>query len=234
MSDEQKINTHPFDITPPKKKGDISKVWICVPTANQTGIHVELVARLIHWAKRRAFPNCMVGVHPIDHARNEAVRVFLNPPKDVPNDFTHLFFCDDDTVPPYDAIDKLLALDKPVATGLTPILRATADGKSQIYNAFIKTSVVKNALGEEVNQLEAVDHDGPVQQVERCGGSCLLIRRDVLEKLGAPWFLFQWNADFTGFIGEDLFFCDRVKEAGFEIWCDPSVRCKHFKLLALE
>lgn len=213
---------------------DISKVMVVVPTLTQFGIHVELISRLIYWAKRGAFPTTLIGVSPIDHARNEAVRVFLNPPKDAPKDFTHLFFCDDDTVPPYDAIEKLLALDKPIATGITPILRATAEGKSQIYNAFIAQKIVKNAKGIDVSQFEAIDHEGGIQKVISCGGSCLLIRRDVFEKMEAPWFLFHWNADYTGYIGEDLFFCNKAMELGIEIWCDPSVRCKHAKMLFLE
>ncbi len=221
-----------------KPRADLSSVMIIVPTATAVGIHVELVSRLIHWTKLGGFVSAVVGLMPIDHARNEAVRTFLKP-EFVPPHITHLFFVDDDTVPPWNAVEKLLALSKEkdagIVTGITPIMR-TIDGKlTQVYNAFLSTETVENALGEKVNQLTSIDPDKtePVQ-IERCGGSCLMVRRDVFEKVKAPWFKFEWTPDYTSHLGEDFYFCDKARAAGLEIWCDPTVVCKHFKLLALE
>lgn len=222
---------------PTKKRPDLSKIWISVPTEGARNMHFELVARLLHWTRCGGFVSATVGVHPIDHARNESVRTFLNPPTQAFKDwdFTHLFFVDDDTVPPNEAIVKLLALDKPIATGITPIMRMQGDELTQVYNCFLETTKVQNALGETVTQLNSIDPDStePVQ-IERCGGSCLLIHRDVLEKMAAPWFKNLWNEEYTTYLGEDFYFCDKAREAGFEIWCDPTVKCKHAKLLFLE
>jgi len=42
------------------------------------------------------------------------------------------------------------------------------------------------------------------------------------------WFWYEIDAD--GFdVGEDYYFCRRAADAGFEAWCDPSVRLRHFE-----
>ena len=53
---------------------------------------------------------------PIDVGRNQAVKHFLKQKQ-----FTHLFFLDDDTVPPLDCLHKLLALDEPLVSGIYPL-----------------------------------------------------------------------------------------------------------------
>lgn len=193
------------------------KVFIAVPTMGH--IKTELVSCLIHWRMSlKGVIHATCGVSPVDHARNEIVRKFLT------TNCTHLFMVDADTIPPNDAIQKLLDLDKPVASGLTHIYR---DG-SVIPNCFINCKT-----GAEVSTMEAVIQDTGVREIERCGGSCVLIKREVLEKLGGKWFQNIWNEDYTGYTSEDLSFCDKVRAAGFTIWADTSIMCQHSKEILL-
>ncbi|HET6447102.1 MAG TPA: hypothetical protein VFI27_21275 [candidate division Zixibacteria bacterium] len=110
---------------------------IAIPTMGS--IHSLLVSRLLQWTKQ--FDNSNINFYftfrmtPHDRARNELVRFFLSQEQ-----LTHIFFVDSDTIPPEDAIQKLLAHDLPFVTGLTPILKMNGDtGKyEQFDNCFLE------------------------------------------------------------------------------------------------
>ena len=36
--------------------------------------------------------------------------------------------------------------------------------------------------------------------------------------------------DDTDFVGEDIYFCKKVNEAGFGVWCDPTIDVGHLGL----
>lgn len=192
-------------------------------------IDVGLASRLVAWGRENAFISATVGVMPVDHARNESVRKFLSNPK-VAN-YTHLLFVDEDTVPPPNAIAKLLALDADVATGVTPIMRADPEvGMVTIPNAFTK---VEHDENKKQSSMTPVVENSGVVEVVRAGASCLLIKRKVFESLQDPWFKFKWLPDYSGYTGEDLYFCDLAREKGFKIMCDTSVICQHAKTIML-
>lgn len=67
---------------------------------------------------------------------------------------------------------------------------------------------------------------GPVD-IWAAGSAGMLIRRDVLEALDDPWFQSKPGG---GGLNEDLFFCEKVRDAGFTIQCDPQVLLGHLSL----
>lgn len=61
----------------------------------------------------------------------------------------------------------------------------------------------------------------------KCGGvgfGCILVRTDVLLDMAAKFH--QWFEPIGG-IGEDLAFCWRARECGYDILLDPKVSCGH-------
>lgn len=61
----------------------------------------------------------------------------------------------------------------------------------------------------------------------KCGGvgfGCVLVRTDVLFEVAAKYK--TWFEPMNGF-GEDLSFCWRARECGFDILLDPSITCGH-------
>lgn len=193
------------------------KIFIGVPTMGH--MKTDLASRLLLWTKQfKGVAHATCGVTPVDHARNEIVRVFMK------SDCTHLFFVDADTIPPVDAIKKLLAMDTDIASGITHIYR---DG-GIVNNCF--TDYSTNADG---SKMTAVVEDTGIVEIERCGGSCMLIKREVFEKIGEKWFQNIWNEAYTGYISEDLSFCDKARELGFKLKCDTSLVCVHAKELLI-
>lgn len=61
-------------------------------------------------------------------------------------------------------------------------------------------------------------------RIHAAGSAGMLIRRRVLETLDDPWFQ---PAPGAAGLNEDLYFCEKVREAGFGIFCDPEVTIGH-------
>lgn len=72
------------------------------------------------------------------------------------------------------------------------------------------------------NFLRLNDHgENDLVEVMYAGASGMLIRRNVLDKIGEPWF------DIKTGQSEDVGFCDKARDAGFKIHVDMGVRLGH-------
>lgn len=191
-----------------------NSVLIAVPSRNAY-LHARLVQALVPQLKKNPFI-IMAGVSPVALARNKIVETFLK------SEASHLFMVDDDTIPPMDVVEKLLAHDKDIVSGVTPILR---EG-NMMSNVYLDTSGDQLPLDHKL--LKAKE----LFKVEGVGSSCLLIKREVFDKIGKPWFAEVWGQDGTH-MSEDIFFCNRAKEEGLEVLIDPTVVCKHARTIVI-
>ena len=136
-------------------------------------------------------------------------------------DVTHILFMDADTAPPGDAIDKLLAHDKDIVAGVTPIW--TPKG-GPMWNVMAYDSEKKNNCGfDPAPFLELPDE---LFRAHYVGGPAVLIKRRVFEKMEYPWFDYNSEIDAEPRRG-DIHFSVKAKDLGFELWCDPTIRCQH-------
>lgn len=201
---------------------------IAVPTMGS--INTNLVARLLKW--QHSIPGKQlnfyfgISVSPVDRARNQIVEAFLK------TNSTHLLMIDSDTIPEEDAVERLLSHNQPIVSGLTPIM--TLDEKTKQWqtfdNAFVKAE--KDASGEMKTYIPQ-RHTG-LHKINRCGASCFLVKREVFEALSKPYFLFDNNDDATLHKrSEDIYFCDKAKEADYEIYADTDVTCAHEKKIVI-
>lgn len=60
-------------------------------------------------------------------------------------------------------------------------------------------------------------------KIAAAGSAGMLVRRNVIDSLEPPYFE---NTDGAS-TNEDLNFCMKIREAGFDIWCNPQVRLGH-------
>lgn len=183
---------------------------IAIPTMG------TLRAELCAWLQNQPAPYIlMVNVSPVAVARNQIVDIFLEQ-----TTHSHLLMVDADTVPPPDALQKLIALDTDVATGVTPITK----GNQLSWNVYKETQAVESVVSYE---------DTVPFKVVGCGASCILISRETLEHIEKPWFR---SIEFKNGnrCSEDLYFCEQVRKLGATIMCDPSVQCTHYKTTALQ
>lgn len=133
-------------------------------------------------------------------------------------DATHIMMVEQDMILPDDALVKLAALDKPIASGLY-FLR---NGRGQPC-LYIKTFTPADNPYPHA-PVTAFPTDRPFQMDPRGGGcvglGCVLIKREVFEKVPEPWF----DLKAKGY-GSDMFFATKVRQAGIPVWVDPTVRC---------
>jgi len=132
---------------------------------------------------------------------------------------THILFVDSDVLPKSKTIEKLMAHDKDIVTGVYPI--STKGG--------LAWSVSREDKFTPVGIEDLPDN---LFKIEACGFGCILIKMHVFNELDWP---FWENELVPGGIkkGEDIYFCDKVKSAGFDIWCDPMVKCNHIRMTNL-
>lgn len=120
----------------------------------------------------------------------------------VDRDFTHFWSCDSDVIPDAGCLEKLLALDVPVAA-------AVVENGNTAWNFIIGDR--RNA--SEPGALRA----GEPFRVAMTG-ACYLIRRDVLDA-GVRY------GDNPR--GEDFEFCRSAREKGFDLWVVPGATTQH-------
>jgi hypothetical protein len=70
--------------------------------------------------------------------------------------------------------------------------------------------------------------DGSIQEVEIIGMGCALLHRDVLQKIGYPWFQYgKLHENLEHLATEDIWFCERCKEIGQPIHIHTGIICGH-------
>lgn len=124
----------------------------------------------------------------------------------------YTMWLDSDMIFKPDTMVRLLAHDAPIVSG-------AYFRRSPPYHlvAFDKC---------DTETREWTDLPLPAETV-KCGGvgfGCVLVRTDVLFEVAAKYK--TWFEPMNGF-GEDLSFCYRARECGFDILLDPTITCGH-------
>ena len=126
-----------------------------------------------------------------------------------------IFYVDDDQVLAPDTLINLLKHDKDIVAGLyvsreAPFIPHVYDREDERGFCFPRL----------LNPF-----DGGLVQVKAAGSGCMLVKAKVFEKLEKPWWrLGQITSDGWG---DDLHFCHRSREAGFEVWADLNTLVGH-------
>jgi hypothetical protein len=184
-------------------------VFVGMPTRGHA--YVPSVLQAIEFARRgsqgRFAPLFEIG-GPVDAVRTRIVERFLE------TDATHLMMLDDDVVAPDEALERLLALDAPVATAACPF----GIGGQIFVNA-------KPNAGREWPTAPV----GAIEKTRQAGLACSIIARTVFDRVAPPWFVMGTASNGRYVIGEDVWFCNRVSDAGLQIVCDSTIVCSHVK-----
>ena len=146
----------------------------------------------------------------IHEARNIIVKNTLA------HDFDYLFFIDSDMVFDAYALERLVAHDKDIVSGL--YFHKYVPYKPCMYK--------KNDKGT-CDAITWYPHDSLIE-VDAIGMGICLIKRHVLETLGTKCFdVLSETADHPVINGEDIAFCYRAQKAGFKIHVDTGIQAAH-------
>ena len=161
---------------------------------------------------------CPVAGMPYDMARNTICDIALR------EGYRYVFMMDSDVIPPNDAILRLIRHNKPIISG--------------VYHR--RSPPVGIPVMQKGGQWVTSYPANAIIEVDVVGAGCLLIRRDVLEKLppirpGHRWF--DWKVNYNGLPGqnrpgmsEDFEFCYQCRQNGIPILVDTSVQARHIGL----
>ena len=132
--------------------------------------------------------------------------------------YDYLFSVDSDIAFPPDTLKRFLSYDKDMVTGLY-IQRKPGQEIVEVYRATAKGGLV-NVDYSELQDKGLVEVDG-------CGFGCVLVKSEVIRKIGYPQFAYKSSIHMKDTISEDVDFCMKAKRNGFRIWADTDVVCNH-------
>jgi GT2 family glycosyltransferase len=152
-------------------------------------------------------------------------------------DYAYVLMMDADVIPPKNIIKKLLDNDKDIISGIY-YNYFTIDGK-QKYRPVVwchisqeefekikkqtnfPASITHEKLRRHLTQKEA--ESGKLIKVKLPSAGCMLIKKKVFEKIKYGLLDIPKNLS----TGDDIYFCKKAEEAGFEIYCNTNIKCKH-------
>lgn len=150
----------------------------------------------------------IVAYRVTNHARNLIVKRALD------EEYTHILFMDADMKFPVGLLGKLLQQDKDIigafyvrkVSGFLPCVFQSDDDGHYTYWTDI------------------------VEKVDALGTGALLVRTEIFKTIEFPWFEYEPYINDDGDVkqvSEDVVFCRKAKEAGFDIWIDGHLTCGH-------
>ena len=136
--------------------------------------------------------------------------------------------------------DKILWIDSDITFTPDDAMKLIESDKDIISGAYLlgsgEVTAYKKLLEQGYIYDEVKEMTEPIQ-IKGCGFGFLAVKSGVFESLTRPWFQSAMITSDDGFtfplMGEDLSWCKRVTDAGYEIWFDPTVRLTHNKMMKL-
>ena len=130
----------------------------------------------------------------------------------VVNGYDYLFAVDHDVVFPKDTLKKLLSHDKPLVSG--------------VYRQRLEPQMIE-LYNLDFTRMSASQLTGSLQQIGGCGFGCVLVKKQVLADIGYPQFVYHQSLDHNHTFSEDLDFCRKAMNKGYQLYADSSILCKH-------
>lgn len=132
-------------------------------------------------------------------------------------DATHLMFIDSDVIFEPDAMEKLLR------QGLG-VVGATYRMRDQLRRVAAHKPL--DAEYGAAREIRLADKQNKTHEVRAVPTGFMLVDLDVVRAIPQPWFDFGRNNP-DEWMGEDVFFCEKLREHGHQIWMDPTIPVGH-------
>lgn len=151
--------------------------------------------------------NCAFNIGSvITIARRNLVDIFLK------SDFDYIFWVDSDMKFPIDAPLRLLNRNKDIV------------GANYRRRRFPNpTFTGMSGTPGNYTEFQTTDNSPAMEQIDVLPHGLVLVKREVYEKIPQPHYLQEFVKELNLEIGEDIYFCQLAKAAGYEVWCDQEL-----------
>jgi uncharacterized membrane protein len=151
--------------------------------------------------------NCAFNIGSvITIARRNLVDIFLK------SDFDYIFWVDSDMKFPIDTPIRLLKRNKPIV------------GANYRRRRFPNPNFT-GMTGSSGNfqEFQTTDNSPAMELIDVLPHGLVMVKREVYETVPQPHYLQEYIPEHNLEIGEDIFFCQRAQQSGYEIWCDQEL-----------
>jgi len=213
MKNKPKFNIKPSQPKPQaqqaQQQGRAPSVMIAVPAMEM--VNAEFAQHLAMAAANMVANgikiNCAFNIGSvITIARRNLTDIFLK------SDFDYIWWVDSDMKFPIDAPIRLLKRGKAIV------------GCNYRRRRFPNPNFT-GMMGTNGNftEFQTTDDSPPMELIDVLPHGCVLVHRSVYEKMPQPHYLQEYIPELNLEIGEDIYFCQKAQQAGFEVWCDQEL-----------
>ena len=151
--------------------------------------------------------NCAFNIGSvITIARRNLVDIFLK------SDFDYIWWVDSDMKFPIDAPMRLLARNKDIV------------GVNYRRRRFPNPNFTgMSGQPGSYQEFQTTDNSPAMELIDVLPHGCVLVKREVYEKIPQPHYLQEYIPSLNLEIGEDIFFCQQAQKTGYEVWCDQEL-----------
>ena len=199
------------------------RILIGVPTAKYIEVETFKSIYDLKLPKRCELSFQYFWGYNVEQVRNIMVAYTLR------NNFDYLFSVDSDIILTEDCLIRLLECQdskRAISSGVY-IQRKEGERIPEIY-------VDNPHTGGQTNiHIDQVQGDARID-VAAVGFGCCLVRKEVFERVGNPWFEYRSNIDFSKVVSEDVDFCVKAAQHGYKIVADTGIKLRHISKQYLE
>ena len=118
---------------------------------------------------------------------------------------THILWLDSDMKFPADILTRLLTHGKDIvacnySTRVEPLYPVAFTSEGDLEDRLYNKTGISNVFA--------------------VGLGCMLVNTNVFKEIESPYFCVEWNEDYTNLVGEDIYFCKKLKDKGYDILID--------------
>lgn len=137
---------------------------------------------------------------------------------------THILFVDYDVLPRSNTLKRLLEHDKDIVSGVYPTIQ-----KFKLHWCLSRE--------EQFKLMEINDLPNNPFKVHVAANGMLLVKTEVFDNIEWPYWKTCHEKDpETGEslkTGADIYFFEKARAAGYDLWVDPKIKCGHFRMVDL-
>lgn len=216
---------------------DPIKLVLCLPGNNFSAMFLQCLTSFLMECSKLPMQLTIVRKPGSDvvAVRNACLLADLNKGKEQKPfneqiNYTHILWVDSDIKFSFQDFYSLLCANTDIVSGMY----MEEGGKHFVCGNYIEGSHLSNFVTMET--FKDAKEKNFLFEVNFNGFGFMLIKKGVFEKLEYPWFQQHIRTpknDVTGILPEDIYFCQRVREAGYKVYITPQVVVGHEKRIVI-